>query len=107
MTTQLSLLDTGVSARAGSTPLPARARRTDPRTSKAAAASMSEHVLGKQRSEVLAVVNAYPKSHGATAFEVASCTGYQQSVCARRLTDLCELGLVLDSGKTRAGSSNR
>lgn len=103
---QLSLLDTGVSAPVGAVPhLPARARRDDPPTSHAAARSMKPDVLSKQRTAVLNVVKAYP--HGATAYDVHGSLGIQQSVAARRLTDLHELGLIFDTGRTRPGSTNR
>ncbi len=110
MTTQLSLLsgDTGAS-RSSAPHLPAAVRTSDPRTSHAAARSMKPDVLGKQRSEALRVIKAYADTvhDGATAWDVARSTGYQQSVCARRCSDLHELGLIEDSGYTRAGSSNR
>jgi len=107
---QLSLLpgDTGSSARAGA-PLPARARRTDPLTSHAAARSMKPDALSKQRTAVLNVVRAlYGTPYdGATAWDCARSIGAQQSVMARRLLDLEELGYVRRTTRTRPGSSGR
>lgn len=84
-------------------------RTTDPETSHAAAASIVPG-LSTQRAQVLALiqqVDGIYSDGGATAYEVAARSEIQQSVVARRMTDLHQLGLVRDSGRTRPGSSGR
>lgn len=70
---------------------------------------MKPDVLSKQRGQVLDVVKAFMGTpyDGATAWDCARSIGAQQSVCARRLDDLEELGLVTRTSRTRPGSSNR
>jgi hypothetical protein len=80
-------------------------RATDPLTSQAAAASMRGRPLSKQRAQVLSFIRA--SNTGATAFEISVVLEMQQSVVARRCTDLHELGLIVDSGRTRPGSTGR
>ena len=80
-------------------------RLTDPQTSRDAAASMAPHLSG-QRARVLALV----REHGdITAAEIARTTGHtiQQSVAARRLTDLAQMGLIEPTGVTRPGNTGR
>lgn len=89
-------------------------RATDPETSHAAAESIVP-ALGAQRRQVLwALVECerHGGMTGATAAEIVMRLAYtgaapQQSVVARRLTDLRDLGLVVDSGETRPGTSAR
>jgi hypothetical protein len=90
-----------------------RARRTDPPTSKAAAEAIAP-ALGEQMRRVLWAVCEMERtgSLGATAHEIVMRLAYtgnapQQSVVARRLTDLRDRGLVTDSGWTREGASAR
>ena len=84
------------------------ARESDPPTSHDAADHHDG--LSAQRRMVLAALA--DKGH-ATAYELlCHLATYrpivpQQSVIARRLTDLHELGLVEDTGTTRPGSSKR
>lgn len=83
------------------------ARATDPATSAAAAASMVDHVSGQCR-QVLEAVAWSP----ATAYDVvvhlqSRRRSIQQSVAARRLTDLARAGFVADTGDTRPGSTGR
>ena len=96
-------------------PLPDSVRPSDPDTSHAAAASIAP-VLSAQRRDVLAaaaaVADANPHRTGATAAEIVMRLAYtgrapQQSVVARRLSDLRDLGLVVDSGARRPGTSAR
>lgn len=92
------------------------ARGTDPPTSHAAAASMTPEALGAQLRSVLWALD-HHSNHGTrpggTAHEVVMVLAYgsvpapQQSVVARRLTDLRERGLIRDTGTTRPGASNR
>ncbi len=81
-------------------------RASDPSTSHDAAASMDETALSRQRGEVLGFVR-WRSELGTTAYEVSLAYPIQQNVAARRLRDLCELGFVKDSGRTRPGSSGR
>lgn len=88
-----------------------RVRDTDPDTSQAAADSMTGAALTAQASTVLATLADLDRRRGvgATAYELhVELDGrYQQSVIARRLTDLRDAGLVVDTGRRRPGSSNR
>lgn len=107
MTTMPSLFDRQIPARK-------RVRRTDPDTSKAAAESLDPATLSEQRRRVLwaiSVVEHYGHKRGATACEIVMRLSYtgnapQQSVVARRCTDLCEFGYIEDSGDRRNGNSN-
>lgn len=107
---QLSLLpgDTGsVSASVAAVPqLPARARRSDPPTTKAAAAAMTPMALNRQRTAALNVIKALMGTpyDGGTAWDVARSIGCQQNVAARRLKDLEEMGYVTRTSRTRPGS---
>lgn len=96
-------------------PLPDPVRPGDPDTSHAAAASIADGLSAQRRSvfdAVAAVERTNPHRVGATAYEVQALLAYsghapQQSVIARRLSDLRDLGLVVDSGVRRPGSSGR
>lgn len=91
------------------TPVGPLVRTDDPPTSHAAAKSIVPG-LGKQRAQVLTLieqVDGIYSDGGATAYEVAARSEFQQSVVARRCTDLRDLGFVSDSGRTRPGSSGR
>jgi hypothetical protein len=87
------------------------ARSTDPGTSHAAARSMRDAVTGQRRLVLRAV--AWAGADGATAWDIVTdlmrrgLPMIQQSVVARRLTDLHAAGLIEDSGDTRKGSSSR
>lgn len=85
------------------------ARADDPDTSKAAAASIAPAIPEDCR-RVLDVVRARPG--GVTAWEVrcvlsASGVDRDQNCVARRLSDLRDAGLVVDSGTRRPGRSAR
>jgi hypothetical protein len=94
---------------------PARARRSDPITSHIAAESMTPAALSKQRSLVLWAIVQLERhgGDGATTVDICVRLAYenntvpQQSVVARRCTDLRDLGLIEDSGVTRIGTSKR
>lgn len=89
------------------------ARPTDPDTSHTAAASITGPPLAAQQALVLETVHRFHRMHsrGATAWEVVTLVDprhqLQQSVAARRLTDLARAGLVADSGERRAGRTGR
>lgn len=95
----------------------AHARVTDPPTSHAAAESMQGPPLSDQQALVLRTLVECDRTggyqhDGATAHEIVMRLAYtghapQQSVVARRLTDLRDAGLIVDSGRTRPGASNR
>lgn len=80
-------------------------RHADRQTSVDAARSMQGRALTVQQLAVLQVVAACWQ--GATAYEIAQQTGYQQSVMSRRLCDLIARGLVVYRDETRPGSSGR
>lgn len=88
-------------------------RRNDPWTSKAAARSMSGAALSSQQQLVLSAVTDAAKRldlNCASAYEVTRWLGVrspQQSVVARRLTELLDRGFVEDTGVARPGSSGR
>lgn len=96
-------------------PLPDPVRPGDPDTSHDAAASITDGLSAQRRSVFDAVCDVERHNRhrvGATAYEVQAVLAYtghapQQSVIARRLTDLRDLGLVADSGVRRPGSSGR
>lgn len=79
-------------------------RRTDPTTSHMAVQSVQAQ-LPRQRALVLAYVEANSRD-GATAAEVATGLGRQQSVMSKRLSELHHAGLVTTVG-TRVGPSGR
>lgn len=85
-------------------------RPTDPDTSKDAAVSVLP-AAKRQCAEVLdAVCRLDPQ--GATAYEVLTFLERdgrrrQQSVVARRLSDLRDVGLIVDSGERRRGMTGR
>lgn len=96
-------------------PLPDPVRPGDPDTSHAAAASIADGLSAQRRSvyDALRDVERHnPHRAGGTAYEIQlrlAYTGHapQQSVIARRLTDLRDLGFVVDTGQRRPGSSGR
>lgn len=95
--------------------LPDPVRPGDPDTSHAAAASIADGLSAQRRAVFDAVAEVERRNRhrvGATAYEVQALLAYsghapQQSVIARRLSDLRDLGLVVDSGVRRPGSSGR
>jgi predicted ArsR family transcriptional regulator len=80
-------------------------RRSDPATSVAALDSLRRH-LPAQRMAVLTVVA--NSDCGATAWDVVDrLDRIQRNVASRRLTDLAQAGLVVDTGTTRIGRTGR
>ena len=74
----------------------ARARRTDPQSSHAAAFHVEQSgKAGKQRIQAGAAVLAHP---GCTSAELADRTGLDRYMLARRLPELRDDGLVRQSG---------
>lgn len=99
----------------GPTLFDAAVRATDPDTSHQAAASMAGAPVSGQRLRVLTAIDEFerrnPHRNGATAADVVMVMAYsghapQQSVVARRCTDLRELGLITEAG-TRPGTTGR
>lgn len=92
-----------------------RHRHSDPKPARAAAESMSGPVLSGQRHRVLWALNDCIRHglNGATAHDVVMRLAYepggapQQSVIAKRCSELREAGLIVDTGRTRRGSSHR
>jgi len=79
----------------------ANARTTDPRTSRAAAASLDA------RSHLATLSRAYREAgeRGLTDEEAATATGLASAW--KRCSDLRRLGLIVTNGQTRDGSSGR
>lgn len=82
-----------------------RARRTDPRTSHEAAASMTAEVLGNEQAKVLRSLAMHTGE--AIRDQVATDLSQPAANVSRRITDLVTLGLVFDTGRTRLGYSGR
>ena len=79
------------------------ARRTDPRTSKAAARNMQRH-----SKALLALLFGELKRHGPmTQTELALRTRLRPDQVWRRLSDLKNKKMIVDSGETRPGDSGR
>ena len=78
------------------------ARTTDPVTSHEAARKV-------QRDTMLAnLISVFEKSSGMTAEEAATAAGYTAADGAwKRVSDLINAGVLVDTGQTRAGSSGR
>jgi len=103
MTSHASLFDT-----------PA-ARATDRPTATAAAESMTGEPRIRQADLVLtAIADEARRGNGSTAHDVVMWCSFhrpahvpQQSVAARRCTDLARAGLIADTGTSRPGSSGR
>jgi hypothetical protein len=74
-------------------------------TSKAAAKAVEPKLNGQQRMIRRYLTGRGPS--GATDEEIALDLGFTASTARPRRVELVELGLVKDSGKTRAGSSGR
>lgn len=78
---------------------PARARHTDPSTSRQAAARANVSGLaGQQREKVFAMVCATP---GLTSAELAERHGADRAILARRLPELRERDLVAENRDVR------
>lgn len=85
---------------------PALARNTDPGTSHAAAASLSEEAVGRLERQVLEALRA-AGPEGLTTREIAAKTGIDWGSVTPRMPKLVKAGLVIDSGRTRLTGSNR
>lgn len=88
---------------------PPRHRNTDPRTSQAAADSLSARGVGARCRRYYEVIVATGPD-GATRDDIArlvDAQGAEDRALSRRITDLRQQGLVVDSGRTRRGSSGR
>ena len=81
-------------------PLFARARASDPDTSKAAAASLGTEALDRLSAIVLGCLNASGES-GCTTVDIASITGIARDTLTPRMPGLVKKGLVYDSGERR------
>lgn len=80
----------------------ARARTTDPRTSKLAAASVD---VTPTEAHVVGALLAYPD--GLITHEIADITRMALVTVSPRMKPLAEKGIIEDSGKKRPGPSNR
>ena len=84
-------------------PLFAKARTTDPDTSKAAAAGLGE----KQLNRLCGVVLGYLRERGdvgGTTVEISLATGIERDSLTPRMPDLVKAGLVVDSGERRVSA---
>ena len=80
------------------------ARRTDPDTSHAAAAHASLRA-GSHKATILDTMSQNP--HPMTFEQIASLSGLSESQCWKRLSDLRDAQLIVDSGmrvKTKSGT---
>lgn len=82
-----------------------RVRASDPATSQQAAATTAEQ-LAPARAEVLLEIGWFGGT-GANREDVANLLGKDRSCVSRRITDLCQMGLVADSGRTEVGKAGR
>ncbi len=80
-------------------PLFARARRDDPATSKAAAASLSPDALGRMHRLIVERLRAHPE--GLTSRQVAMLCDSARDSFSPRMTWLRKHGYIYDSGETR------
>lgn len=90
-------------------PNPPRHRTQGRQTSATAAASLDPGRVATRCERYLSVIVA-AGSGGATRDDVAAAVdarGAEDRALARRITDLCQAGLVVDSGRTRPGESGR
>lgn len=78
-------------------------RKRDRQSAVDAARSMGDYLTGQQTL----VLRRLSWQHDANAYELAGALGLQQSVVARRLTDLHKMGLAERNGVKRPGSSGR
>jgi predicted ArsR family transcriptional regulator len=76
--------------------------RDDPDTSRAAAAQVTTAA-----SHRAALVAAFKREGPMTAEEAAACAGLEHVPAQRRISDLLNDGLLLDTGLRRPGSSGR
>jgi DNA-binding MarR family transcriptional regulator len=83
----------------------ARARRADPETSHAAAASMSRFITQAER-KVLDALRSRGEA-GATSEELARFLAVPLVNVSPRMRPLADKGYVVDSGVTRKGASGR
>jgi len=81
-----------------------RARRQDPATSHAAAASVRGFAIG-HCARILAYLSVV--SHGATFCEIAAATWLEGQQVNKRLPELERAGLVIATEHTRPGPSGR
>lgn len=90
----------------GPGPLFAHARRTDPATSRAAAASLSAATLTRLEDLVLRACRDAGES-GLTTIELADRLGIDRVTVSPRIRPLVEKGLLADSGARRKGPSGK
>lgn len=87
-----------------------RARVTDPDTSQEAASASSEH-LAKENARVLRSIAMHQgvsvEAATATRSTIATDLACEGGEVSRRITDLVEMGLVVDSGRRLPGRRNR
>ena len=82
-----------------------RARKSDPATSHQAAASMQEAAQA-HREQILGFLGAQGAT-GATGNEIDRALGWRSATANRRLKELSNAGLVLDSGERRPTETGR
>jgi len=82
-----------------------RYRATGPATSRQAAESLSPEALGREQGRVLKAI--WMLQGEAIRDQVATHLSADRSCVSRRITDLRDGGLVVDTGRTRPGPSGR
>jgi MarR family len=85
---------------------PARARTSDPDTSQEAADSLTAQTVGARCQELYNLIVAHPRA-GLTVHDLVAITGYDRGNTARRITDLRQAGLIVDSGRRRRHANGR
>jgi hypothetical protein len=83
----------------------AKARNSDPNTSKAAAASMNALLPQTEQEVYDAILSG--RDGGATWDEITVWTGMRPGTISPRFTQLVKKGRIFDSGLTRKGDSGR
>lgn len=86
-------------------PLFARARRTDPETSHAAAASLTPKRLGEVDRSILEALRA--SKDGLTTLEMVDVLKIERVSVSPRMAVLARQRMVRDSGRRRAGATGR
>lgn len=79
------------------------ARCCDPRTSQAAAESMVV-IAGQHRARIMSYL---ARGGTWTKDDLAAATGLTDVQCARRVSELVDAGLIVDSGETRPTATGR
>jgi uncharacterized membrane protein len=80
-------------------------RRRDPKTSHAAARSIADDLPRLLAIVLKAIEDEGPR--GATLDDIMRATGLEKVTASPRCRPLADMGLIVDSGRTRIGSAGR